>query len=235
MFTGIVERTGVVEVADGSADGLRLGVRIAPVEEFGPWRPVVLGESIAINGTCLTVVEFENPQDDDGVGRVAFDVIPESLEKTALGELRVGDGVNLERSLCVGDELGGHYVTGHIDGVGTVRARRTEGDQELFEITTPAALLRQAIPKGSVSVDGISLTVIDVDRAGGWFSFAAIPHTLERTQLDARVVGSPVHLEMDAFGKWVLHAFDSLLEEGAPAAEQIRRLVAGTGRLEEGE
>jgi len=204
MFTGIVERTGLVVSALDRSGGLRLGIRPGKVEGAPPWQDVALGESIAVNGVCLTVAHTV-----PGGLEVAFDVVPETLEKTALGTLRAGDSVNLERSLRVGDRFGGHYVTGHVDGVGRVQSRRAVGDQVLFEIAAPAALLRQMIPKGSIAVDGISLTLIEVDRRAEHFSFAAIPHTLARTTLADRTAGSTVNLETDAFGKWVLHSLEA--------------------------
>lgn len=202
MFTGIVERTAEVSSADRDRNGLRLGVTVSPDARLPIWRAVELGESIAIDGACLTAVAFRT---DDEVSTVEFEVVPETLEKTTLGDLDAGDRVNIERSLRVGDMFGGHYVTGHIDGTGVVTSREVEGDQVLFTVTAPPELVRQMLPKGSIAVDGISLTLIDVDRDDFHFTFAAIPHTLERTSLDARVAGSRVNLETDAFGKWVLH------------------------------
>jgi riboflavin synthase alpha subunit len=203
MFTGIVERTADVLFLEDRPGGRRVRLRVENREGLPPWRPAALGESIAVDGVCLTVVEAAMLANG---GAIAFDAVPETLGRTTLGELKVGDEVNIERSLRVGDSFGGHYVTGHIDGVGTVRSRRPEGDQVLFEIEIPLELTLQVIPKGSVALDGISLTVIDVDRAGRWFSFAAIPHTVERTILKRRRAGSRVNVETDAFGKWVLHA-----------------------------
>jgi riboflavin synthase len=205
MFTGIVERTARVLAVEDRPGGRRLTLRIEEAAGLPPWRPAIAGESIAVSGVCLTAAGVRSTA---GGAEVAFDVIPETLARTTLGELAEGDIVNLERSLRVGDSFGGHYVTGHVDGTGRVRARRAEGDQLLFEIAAPADLLRCVIPKGSIAVDGISLTVIDVSRGEGWFSFAAIPHTLERTALRERRPGSSVNLETDAFGKWVLHVLE---------------------------
>jgi riboflavin synthase alpha subunit len=189
---------------------------------------VALGESIAVSGVCLTAVAH---RDLGGGAEVVFEAVPETLSKTTLGRLRAGDAVNLERSLAVGDRLGGHYVTGHVDGTGTIRARRREGDQVLFEVAAPAELLRQVIPKGSVAIDGISLTVIDVNRHAGYFSFAAIPHTLERTTLGNRRLGAAVNLETDAFGKWVLHALEEIL--GSPNDRRLRELLQESGLWED--
>ncbi len=225
MFTGIVERTGSVLRVTGAEGNGRLVVRVTEESALPPWRPVELGASIAVDGVCLTVVKFEKRA---GGGDVAFDVVPETLAKTTLGDLAPGCPVNLERSLSAGDSFGGHYVTGHVDGVGEVRARRREGGQFLFEISAPEGLVSQILAKGSIAVDGISLTVIDVDRSAGAFSFAAIPHTLERTSLGRRQPGHRVNLETDAFGKWVLHSLASLVGEGS-RDEKLRRLLEAGG------
>ena len=202
MFTGIVERTArVLSLADRPG-GRWIRLRVEDANGLPEWRPAALGESIAVDGVCLTVVERASLSGE----AVSFDAVPETLQRTTLGDLKVGDEVNVERSLRVGDSFGGHYVTGHVDGVGVVRSRRREGDQVLFEIGLAADLVRQVLPKGSIALDGVSLTVIEVDRTGRWFSFAAIPHTMERTALKNREAGSRVNVETDAFGKWVLHA-----------------------------
>ncbi len=225
MFTGIVERTASVLRIANLGGNRRLVVRVEEAPALPNWAPVEFGESIAVDGVCLTVVEIqERPRGGD----VAFDVVPETLAKTTLGELVPGSSVNIERSLAVGDSFGGHYVTGHVDGIGSVRTRRPEGGQVLFEIAAPDALVSQILPKGSISVDGISLTVIDVDRSESWFSFAAIPHTLERTSLGRREPGSRVNLETDAFGKWVLHSLSSIVGEGSKD-EKLRRLLEAGG------
>lgn len=212
MFTGIVERTAVVSRCEKTGGGIALEVRVAGDALLPPWRPVELGESISVSGACLTAVEFTN---EEGGGLVSFEVVPESLEKTALGDLEVGRGVNIERSLRVGDSFGGHYVTGHVDGTGTVASIEAQGDQSLFRISVPAAMAGQMLDKGSVCVDGISLTIIEVSREEDWFSFAAIPHTMERTTLGQARVGYRVNVETDAFGKWALHGLGLLKENRA--------------------
>jgi riboflavin synthase len=211
MFTGIVERTGEVRRVEDRAGSRLLTVLALEPSGLPPWRPVAPGESVALNGVCLTAILSRMLP---GGGEVSFEAVPETLERTTLGELRPGDPVNLERSLAVGGTFGGHYVQGHVDGVGLVHTRRPEGDQVLFEVTVERVLLRQVIRKGSVAVDGVSLTVIDVSRDEGWFSFAAIPHTLERTTLSRREPGSRVNIETDAFGKWVLHGLAEILGRG---------------------
>jgi riboflavin synthase alpha subunit len=227
MFTGIVERTAEVEGLEVRAGGRVIRLRVREVAAFGPWRPVSLGESISVNGVCLTAVDSESTPVG---GWVSFEAVPETLAKTTLGDLRVGDLVNVERSLRVGDILGGHFVSGHVDGTGVVRARRRQGDQVLFEVSAAAEMLRCMLPKGSIAVDGISLTVVGVDRAAGWFSVAAIPHTLERTALSRREVGSRVNLETDLLGKWVLRG----LEERIGGSEgRLGDLLRSAGFVEE--
>jgi len=229
MFTGIVERTARVRGLLDKEGGRRLTLGIDAPGVIGPgcpepnaetpvaggdslpaWRPAVLGESISVNGVCLTVVE--SSRTPEGLRElVAFDVVPETLGLTTLGQLREGDPVNVERSLRVGDSFGGHYVTGHVDGVGTVSRRTQEGDQVTFEIRLPEHLVVQILRKGSIAVDGVSLTVVDVERKRTAFTFAAIPHTLERTTLRDRGVGSQVNIETDAFGKWVIHSLTGVV------------------------
>jgi riboflavin synthase len=189
MFTGLVEALGsVVEItSDGS--GRRL-VLTEPV--IAPH--LVLGESVAVNGACLTVVAHD-------ATTFAFEAGPETLRRTNLGDLRPGDRVNLERSLRMGDRLGGHMVTGHIDGLGSVSARIAEGDWLTVWFACSEELAGQMVSKGSVAVDGVSLTLVDVERAR--FSVALIPHTLEHTTLGFKDVGAPVNLESDLLAKYV--------------------------------
>src|SRR5271155_197046 len=166
MFTGLVEALGVVcEVtADGAGRSLTVATPFAA--------ELTLGESIAVNGTCLTVVAHD-------AEACRFEVGPESLSRTNLGELRIGDRVNLERSMRVSDRLGGHWVLGHIDGVGRLERRVPDGQWLGVWFTCPPELASQMVPKGSVAVDGVSLTPVDVTANG--FSVALIPHTLDKT------------------------------------------------------
>lgn len=204
MFTGIVERTGrVARLRELPGGGRRLVIDPS-APGLPPWYDTDVGESIACSGTCLTVVQI------DGDRRLSFDVVPETLGLTTLGTLLEGSRLNLERSLAVGQRFGGHFVTGHVDGTGTVRERRAEGDQVIFEIETEKRLISEMLPKGSITVDGVSLTLVRVDRPACRFSFAAIPHTLEVTTLQDCRPGDRVNLETDAYGKWVLHGLREL-------------------------
>ena len=199
MFTGIIELDAAVAGVEDRPGGRR--IRVATALPAG--EDLEVGESIALDGACLTLVEWRALE--AGV-ECSFDAVPETLRLTTLGRLAAGDSVNLERSLALGDRLGGHFVTGHVDGTGVVRSRKVEGDQVLFEIEVPPELLRQVIRKGSVAIDGVSLTVVDISRESRSFWFAAIPHTLRRTTLGARHPGALVNVETDLLGKWVLHA-----------------------------
>jgi riboflavin synthase alpha subunit len=190
MFTGLVEALGRVGAVETAGQGRRL--RVAAPED--PAWQLALGESVAVNGVCLTVVEA-------GAGRLAFDLAEETLRVTTLGELRTGDPVNLERPLRFDGRLGGHLVLGHVDGIGRVTAVRPEGEGARLEVEVPPGLRPLLIPKGSVAVDGVSLTVAGL--ADTAFAVALIPHTLEVTTLGQRRPGDPVNLEMDVIGKYV--------------------------------
>jgi len=190
MFTGIVETLGRVGRLDTAGNGRRLGVAVP--DEPG-WR-LGLGESVAVSGVCLTVVAAP-------AGRLGFDLAEETVRVTTLGGLAVGDPVNLERPLRFDGRLGGHLVLGHVDGVGRVTAVRPEGEGARVDVETPARLRPLLIPKGSVTVDGVSLTVAALEADG--FAVALIPHTLAVTTLGRRRPGDPVNLEMDVIGKYV--------------------------------
>jgi riboflavin synthase len=185
MFTGIVRELGRVEAFDGSR------LRVA-APETAPG--IAIGDSVAIAGVCLTVVE-------NGGGGLGFDAVPETLSRTSLGRLRTGDAVNVEPALRAGDPMGGHVMQGHVDGVGTVRAVEPEGDGRRIWIDTPPDVLRYCVEKGSVAVDGTSLTVAALDDAG--FAVALIPHTLAVTTLGSLAPGDPVNLEADVLAKYV--------------------------------
>jgi riboflavin synthase len=189
VFTGLVREVGTVAAVDGGAEGVRIEVE-APETARG----ASLGDSIAIDGVCLTVVAA-------GDGRLAFDAVPETLERTALGTLDPGSRVNLEPALRAGDALGGHYVQGHVDGVGRVRSVEPEGDGKRLWFDAPGEVLRYVVEKGSIAVAGTSLTVAALDEAG--FAVALIPHTLTATTLDALEPGDAVNLEADVLAKYV--------------------------------
>lgn len=189
MFTGLVEALGVVEAVIEEPPGCRLAIREAEIA-----RGASIGDSVAINGCCLTVVRVS-----DGV--MEFEAGPETLVRTNLGRFAAESRVNLERSLKVGDRMGGHFVTGHVDGLGTLTSRKEDGEWCEMWFDTPAALLKQMSSKGSVAVDGISLTLVEV--TGTAFSVALIPHTLAVTTLGTCEVGDSVNLETDLLAKYV--------------------------------
>ena len=189
VFTGIVRERGRVVAVDGGADGVRL--RIEAPETA---RRVAIGDSVSIDGVCLTVTEL------NGVA-VAFEAVPETLSRSTLGTLRADSEVNLEVALRAGEPLGGHYVQGHVDGVGRVRAVEPEGDGRRIWIDAPPEILRYCVEKGSIAVQGVSLTIADLDDAG--FAVALIPHTLAETTLSALEPGDGVNLEADVLAKYV--------------------------------
>jgi len=189
VFTGIIQTTGRVERVQSRSGGVRLTV--APVRRLPR---LALGESIALDGACMTVTS------GSGV-RFTVDVSPESLRRTTMGDLRRGSRVNLERSLRVGDRLGGHIVLGHVDGVGTVQAITPEGEWVLYRFTAPKAIWPYLVEKGSIAVDGVSLTLFGC--RNGRFTVALIPHTLRETTLADRVPGDRINLEVDVILKHI--------------------------------
>jgi riboflavin synthase len=191
MFTGIVEGTGTVAALAAAADGS--GARLAVEADWLAGR-VAAGESVAVNGCCLTVAE-PTP------AGFAADLHAETLRRTALGGLAVGARVNLERPLPVGGRLGGHLVQGHVDGVAAVLDRIPVGDGEQVRVELPEPLARYLVEKGSITVDGVSLTVAGV--GPGWFAVALVPHTLQVTTLGERRPGDLVQLEVDVVAKYV--------------------------------
>lgn len=196
MFTGLVETMGTVR--DVTPDGAGTLLRI---EEPGIAIDLPLGASVAVNGTCLTVVAADPEV-------FSFQVGPETLRLTNLGELHAGDRVNLERSLRVGDRLGGHIVQGHVDGVGRIARRERQGEWEYVWFTCAAELAGQMIRKGSITIDGVSLTLVDVLAEG--FSVALIPHTLAITTLGFKQPGDRVNLEIDLFAKYVFKCLEQM-------------------------
>ncbi|HVS28797.1 MAG TPA: riboflavin synthase [Solirubrobacteraceae bacterium] len=188
MFTGLVGDLGTVASVQQAADGARLSVASGLAAELAP------GDSVAVNGVCLTVASFDDRE-------FAADVIGETLRRSSLGALEVGSRVNLELALRPVDRLGGHLVQGHVDGLGSVREVSVEGIARLLTIEAECELLRYVVEKGSIAVDGVSLTVSAVDHDS--FAVALIPETLERTSLDAAAAGTRVNLEVDILAKYV--------------------------------
>jgi riboflavin synthase len=189
MFTGIVRELGRIVSVDGTADGTR--VVVESPETAGRAN---VGDSVAVNGVCLTVTESAN-------GTLAFDAVPETLRRSSLGRLTPGEHVNIEPAVRAGEPLGGHYVQGHVDGVGEVRRSDPEGDGRRVWIDARAELRRYLVEKGSVTVEGVSLTVAELDEAG--FAVALVPHTLAVTTLGDLAPGDPVNIEVDVLAKYV--------------------------------
>jgi riboflavin synthase len=188
MFTGIVEHRGSVLSVESANGGMRL------VVDTGPLPQLELGGSIAVNGVCLTGIE-------SGPGRIAVDVVRETLSRSTLGGLRPGDAVNLERPMAADGRFDGHIVQGHVDGVGVIAAVEPEGEGKRMRLRVPDALSRYVIEKGSITVDGVSLTVAAVE--GEEVEVALIPHSLQVTTLGLRAVGEKVNLEVDLIAKYV--------------------------------
>ena len=196
MFTGIVEQRGSVVSVESANEGMRL------VLDTGTLPGIELGGSISVNGVCLTGVET-------GPGRVAVDVVNETLSRSTLAELQPGDPVNLERPMAANGRFDGHIVQGHVDGVGVITAIEPEGSSRRLRLHIPNALSRYVIEKGSITVDGVSLTVAAVK--GDEVEIALIPHSLQVTTLGLRAVGEKVNLEVDLVAKYV----EKLLKAGS--------------------
>ena len=189
MFTGLVEELGAVGAIRSTAEGARLTIQATTVTEG-----LALGDSIAVNGACLTVVEFDDAS-------FAVECVAETLRRTSLGALGAGSSVNLERALRADARLGGHIVQGHVDGTGVVRGAEREGGSVVLSIGVEAQHLRYIVEKGSIAVDGVSLTV--AGRQGDGFTIALIPHTMDETTLGADAMGRRVNLELDLNAKYV--------------------------------
>lgn len=200
MFTGIVEEMGSVRALTRQAGAARLTISASTVLSG-----TALGDSISVNGVCLTVVEM---------GRAEFsaDVAVETLKVTNLCGLKIGSRVNLERALQLSARIGGHLVSGHVDAVGRIREKREEGNGWRIFFDAPESILRYVIKKGSIAIDGISLTVADVDKSG--FSVAMIPHTAKLTTLGFKAAGDSVNLETDLIGKYVERLLSGRAESG---------------------
>lgn len=189
MFTGIVRELGRVVAADGGPDGLRL-----VVEAAGTAASAAAGDSVSINGCCLTAETVERE-------RMSFSAVPETLARTTLGSLAAGDVVNVEPAVRAGESLGGHFVQGHVDAVGRVQSVEAEGDGLRVFVEAPEDVLRYCVEKGSVTVDGVALTLAEI--ADDAFGVVLVPHTLAETTLSALVPGKEVNLEADVLAKYV--------------------------------
>lgn len=202
MFTGIVEELGEVVAVEELGDASRFRLR-GPVVTEGAGH----GDSIAVNGVCLTVVDF-------GGGEFTADVMAETLKRSSLGALTVGSKVNLERPMALGGRLGGHLVQGHVDGTGAIVARTPSEHWEIVRISLPAGLGRYVVDKGSITVDGISLTVVEA--GPDWFTVSLIPTTLALTTLGSKQPGDPVNLEVDVIAKYVERLYNAGRQEATP-------------------
>ena len=189
MFTGLVQQAGIFSKLTRKSGGWSISIA------YTPWPdPLVIGESVAVQGACLTVTERDSTL-------LTADLLDETLRRTALGELRPGSRVNLERALAVGDRLGGHWVTGHVDECGILAEVRPAGRDFVWHVSCSPTLARQSVMKGSVTIDGVSLTLSGL--GDDWLEVNLIPHTLSVTSLGERRVGDRVHLEGDILGKYV--------------------------------
>lgn len=191
MFTGIIEELGEVLSLEFSADAAR--IRIGAGKTMGD---LGRGDSISVNGVCLTAIEIER-------GAFSADVMRETLNRSSLGALEVGSRVNLERAMAADSRFGGHLVLGHVDGVGEVASREKSEHWDWLRIRVPAELLRYIVLKGSIAIDGVSLTVNEIDDEARTVGFSLIPETLERTVLGLKRSGDPVNLEVDIMAKHI--------------------------------
>jgi riboflavin synthase len=199
VFTGIVEEVGTLVVREDGSDSAVLRIRARKAVDG-----VALGDSIAVNGVCLTVTGVEPDGGTDGTAVWSTDVMAETLRRSSLGAVGSGDRVNLERAVTVQTRLGGHLVQGHVDGVGAVLSRIPGEHWEVVRIAVPAGLARYVVEKGSITVDGVSLTVSALaDRPEPWFEVSLIPTTLRETTLGERAPGDRVNLEVDVIAKYV--------------------------------
>jgi len=208
MFTGIIEAVGKVTGIERGGEAIRLSVASGKIAE-----DVALGDSVSINGVCLTVTDIQAP-------RISFDAVYETMRKTTLGDLGVGDAVNLERALPVGGRLGGHIVQGHVDGTGRIASIRPVGNSWFVYVDTTPELMRYIVTKGSVAVNGISLTVTEAeDRT---FALSIIPHTWENTTLENLRAGDAVNIETDILGKYVEKMLSGYGVSGSTPADPYR-------------
>jgi riboflavin synthase len=208
MFTGLVQKTGVLFAREISVGSGRLSLR---ADDWNP--PPVQGESLSVQGVCLTLVEFNGSV-------LHFDVLRETFERSSLGRMKIGHRLNLERALRMGDALGGHIVTGHVDGVGHVRSLKQVGRDWAVEIECDKALIVEMVPKGSVACDGISLTIVDLKDNS--FVVHVIPHTWDLTSFSELTVGAMVNLETDVLGKYVRRMVEGGYQRRGVTWESLR-------------
>ncbi len=206
MFTGIIEAVGKVTNIERQGEAVRLTVSAPQIAE-----DVRIGDSVCINGVCLTATSTQAPQ-------MTFDAVHETMRRTSLGNLQIGEGVNLERSLPVGGRLGGHIVQGHVDGAGRIASIRPVGNSWFVYIDAAPELMRYIVTKGSVAIDGISLTVVDA--ADRTFSLSVIPHTWDQTTLREKRAGDPVNIECDIIGKYVEKMLGGYIAGGGEAVNR---------------
>ncbi len=212
MFTGIIEEMGVLRSVQRRGEAMILSISASKVLE-----DVKLGDSIAVNGACLTVVEFDRTS-------FAVDVMPETYRHTNLSSLKPGAPLNLERAMQAGGRFGGHLVQGHVDGTGVIRSRTAEENAVVFAIEPDdPAILRYVVQQGSVTLDGISLTVVSTDREAGVFTVSIIPHTLRETVLQHKRPGETLNIECDVLGKYVDHLLN--WRDQGPAARKAGGLT----------
>ena len=228
MFTGIIEETGTIKSIDHHGDYARLTIKASKVlGKNDPYSiPTAIGDSIAVNGICLTVTEL-------GSDSFSADVMHETLNRTAFSTLKTGSPVNLERAMAANGRFGGHIVSGHVDGTGTVKSLKNDGNAVWFEIAIPDSLSPYIVEKGSITIDGISLTVADCGYTpgGAYFKVSIIPHTLAETSLGTKKPGSPVNLETDIIGKYVEHLLSMGIVEGVAKGRYTESQKARDERL----
>ncbi|MBW5446694.1 riboflavin synthase [Cohnella sp. CFH 77786] len=194
MFTGLIEEIGSLRSVQRQGEAMVLTIAASEI-----LADVKLGDSISVNGVCLTVISFDRAS-------FSVDVMPETYRHTNLRELQPGSPVNLERAMMAGGRYGGHIVQGHVDGTGAIRSRKPEANAVVFTVEPHGEhLLRTVVPQGSITLDGISLTVVDVDRGAGTLAVSIIPHTLKQTALQHKRAGDTVNIENDILGKYVDH------------------------------
>lgn len=214
MFTGIIESQGIIMRADRVSGGLQLEV-YAP--EFG--RDMAIGDSVSVDGVCLTVVKFIR-------GAFVADVSGETVDRSTLGGLRQGTKVNLERAVRLSDRLGGHIVTGHVDGVGRLVQRHVAANSTAYQFQAPIEVVEYLIPKASIAVDGISLTIAQVK--GDNFAVAVVPHTEQSTTLAEKSIGSAVNVEADVMAKYVrrfVDLYDGGVDDGSPPRRGLGEML----------